>query len=152
MSRRCRNLSILTLTIALLMGRVTPSTAAEKAPPLAGTVSMVVNSLALTVGAEWGQGVLTLADGTQHRFTIKGIELGSVGAEKAFLHGHVYHLTKVEDFPGLYGAAEIGFTVIGGQGGMAMRNQQGVTIYLESVEQGSKMTLGISGAEIKLQP
>ena len=147
-----RGFSILTLTIVWLLGSITPANAAEQTPALAGTVSMVVHSLALAASAEWGKGILTLTDGTQHRFTVKGLELGSVGVEQAFLHGHVYHLTRVADFAGLYGAVDLGFIVLGGQGGMAMRNQHGVTIYLESVEQGAKLTIGVAGVEIRLQP
>jgi hypothetical protein len=152
MHRRYRSVLILMLAIGWLMQPATLSLAVTQAPALSGTVSMVVTSIALVVGAEWGKGMLTLADGTQHRFTVKGIELGSVGVEKAFLHGHVYHLTTVGDFAGLYAAADLGFTIAGGEGGMAMRNKSGVTIYLASVEQGVKTTIGGAGVEIKLQP
>jgi hypothetical protein len=152
MHRRYRSLVILLLAIAWLMHPAMLSLAVEQAPPLRGTVSMVVTSLALGVGAEWGKGILSLADGTQHRFTVKGIELGSAGVDKAMLHGHVYHLTTVADFAGLYAATELGFTVGGGEGGMAMRNERGVTIYLAAVEEGVKTTIGGAGVEIKLQP
>lgn len=143
---------ILMLVMAWLMHPAPLSLAVEQAPPLRGTVSMVVTSLALVVGAEWGKGVLSLADGTQHRFTVKGIEFGGAGVDKALLHGHVYHLTTVADFAGLYAAAELGFTIAGGEGGVAMRNERGVTIYLVSVEEGVKTTIGGAGVEIKLRP
>jgi hypothetical protein len=35
---------------------------------------------------------------------------------------------------------------------MAMRNERGVTIYLVSVEEGVKTTIGGAGVEIKLHP
>jgi hypothetical protein len=152
MHHRYRSFVSLMLAIAWLMHPATLSLAVAQAPPLRGTVSMVVTSLALVVGAEWGKGVLTLADGTQHRFMVKGIELGGMGVEKAMLHGHVYHLTTMADFAGLYAAGELGFTIAGGAGGMAMRNERGVTIYLISVEEGIKTTIGGAGVEIKLQP
>src|SRR5215470_8513341 len=151
MHYRYRSFVILMLAIAWLMHPATLSLAVAQAP-LQGTVSMVVTSLALVVGAEWGKGVLSLADGTQHRFLVKGIELGGVGVEKAMLHGHVYHLTTMADFAGLYAAGELGFTLAGGEGGMAMRNERGVTIYLVSVEEGIKTTIGGAGVEIQLQP
>ena len=147
-----RRLMILMLALAWLMSPATLAIAVAQAPALAGTVSMVVNSLALGTGVEWGQGILTVSDGTQYRFTVKGLEAGGVGAAQAFLHGHVYHLTKVADFAGLYGAVDIGFTVLGGQGGMAMRNQHGVLIYLEAVERGGQLTLSLAGVAITLQP
>jgi len=152
MHRRYRSFVSLILALIWLMQPATLSLAVAEVPPLTGTVSLVVTSLALAVGAEWGKGILSLADGTQYRFTVKGIELGGVGVEKAFLHGHVYHLTAVADFAGLYAAAELGFTLGGGEGGMAMRNERGVTIYLASVEEGVKTTIGGAGVEIKLQP
>ena len=152
MHHRYRSFLILMFVIAWLMHPVTLSLAVEQAPTLRGTVSMVVTSLALVVGAEWGKGILTLADGTQHRFMVKGIELGGMGVEKALLHGHVYHLTTLADFAGLYAAADLGFTLAGGEGGMAMRNEHGVTLYLVSVEEGVKTTIGGAGVEIKLQP
>ena len=147
-----RRLMILLLAFVGLMSPATLASAVDQTPTLAGTVSMVVNSVALGPGVEWGQGILSLSDGTQYRFTVKGLEAGGVGAAQAFLHGHVYHVTKVADFAGLYGAVDIGFTVLGGQGGMAMRNQHGVLIYLESVESGVQLTLSVAGIEILLQP
>src|SRR5262249_421218 len=152
MHRCYRSFVILMLAIAWLMHPATLSPAVAQAPPLRGTESMVVASLALAVGAEWGKGILTLADGTQHRFTIKGIELGSVGVEKAFLHGHVYHLATVADFAGRYAAAELGFTIGSGEGGMALRKEHGVTIYLVSVEEGVKTAVGRAADEIQRQP
>jgi hypothetical protein len=152
MHHRYRSFVSLMLAIAWLMHPAMLSLAVAQAPSLRGTVSMVVTSLALVVGVEWGKGVLTLADGTPHRFMVKGIELGGAGVEKAMLHGHVYHLTTMADFAGLYAAAELGFTLAGGEGGMAMRNERGVTIYLVSVEEGIKTTIGGAGVEIKLQP
>ena len=152
MHHRYRGFLILTLAMAWLLHPATLSLAVAQAPALSGTVSMVVTSLALVVGAEWGKGFLTLADGTQHRFIVKGIELGGMGVEKALLHGHVYHLTTLADFAGLYAAADLGFTIAGGEGGMAMRNEHGVTLYLASIEEGVKTTVGGAGVEIKLQP
>ena len=140
------------LAMAWLLPPAPLSLAVAQAPPLSGTVSMAVISLALVAGAEWGKGLLTLADGTQHRFTVKGLELGGMGVEKALLHGHVYHLTTLADFAGLYAAAELDFTIAGGEGGMAMRNAHGVTISLASVEEGVQTTIGGAGVEITLQP
>src|SRR5262245_1161633 len=100
MHHRYRSWVILMLIMAWLMHPAPLSLAVEQAPPLRGTVSMVVTSLALVVGAEWGKGILSLADGPQHRFTVKGIEFGGAGVDKAMFHGHVYHLTTVADFSG----------------------------------------------------
>lgn len=139
------------ILILMLLSR-TPSALAQDPPPsFAGTVSIATASMGLTVGTEWGKGILTLIDSKQYRFTIKGIELGTVGAATALLHGRVYNLTKVEDFAGLYGTVEVGLTIIGGSGGIAMRNANGVVMYLESIEQGVEITVGAAAVEIRLQ-
>ncbi len=82
-----QRLMILLLTLAWLTSPATLASAVDQTPTLAGTVSMVVNSVALGPGVEWGQGILSLSDGTQYRFTVKGLEAGGVGAAQAFLHG-----------------------------------------------------------------
>ncbi len=132
---------------------VTAVSAAEpkKAGPSDATVSMVVTSLALGVGMEWGDGIVTLADGTQHRFTVKGLLVGTAGVAKAFMHGRVYHLRKLDDFAGRYLGIEAEITVMGGHGGVAMRNQHGVVMYLSSVEQGVEVTLGVEAVDIQLK-
>ena len=61
MHHRYRSWAILMPVMAWLMHPAPLSLAVEQAPPLRGTVSMVVTSLALVVGAEWGKGVLSLA-------------------------------------------------------------------------------------------
>ena len=73
MHHRDRSVVSLMLAIAWLMHPATLSLAVAQAPPLRGTVSMVVTSLALVVGAEWGKGVLTLADGTPGGIAIREI-------------------------------------------------------------------------------
>ena len=63
MHHRYRRLMILMLALAWLIRPARLVLAVEQAPALAGTVSMVVNSLALGAGVEWGQGILTLPGG-----------------------------------------------------------------------------------------
>jgi len=75
-----RRLMILLLAFVWLISPATLASAVDQTPTLAGTVSMVVNSVALGPGVEWGQGILSLSDGTQYRFTVKGLEAGGVGA------------------------------------------------------------------------
>jgi hypothetical protein len=138
--------------LVTLLVMVTVSLAKPKqVGPLAATASMTVTSLALGGGMEWGEGILTLADGTQHRFMVKGLLVGTVGVGKAFVHGRIYHLSTLADFAGRYLAVEAEMTVMEGAGGTAMRNQHGVVMYLSSVEQGVEVTLGAEVVEIKLR-
>lgn len=129
----------------------TPAMAARPVSSLAGVVSMVTTSVGLEVGVEWGAGILTLVNGQQYRFAVKGLMVGSAGAGKTLAHGTVYDLHSIDDFAGLYGAVEAGFTVMEGMGGVAMRNQHGVMLYLSTVERGVQLTLAAEGVEIKLQ-
>jgi hypothetical protein len=46
-------------------------------------------------------------------------------------------------------AAEAGFTLAGGMGGMVLRNQDGVVMHIRSVSRGARLQLGTSGLVIK---
>jgi hypothetical protein len=146
-----RRRTTLVLTVVCFLGMITPVTAAQPEHDLSGVVSMVTTSIGLDVGVEWGSGILTLVNGQQYRFAVKGLMVGSAGAGKTLAHGTVYHLHTIDDFAGTYGAVEAGFTVMEGVGGVAMRNQHGVVLFLSTVERGVQLTLAAEGVEIKLQ-
>jgi hypothetical protein len=57
----------------------------------------------------------------------------------------------VAKFGGTYVAAEAGFTLAGGMGGMVLRNQDGVVMHIRSVSRGARLQLGTSGLVIKLK-
>jgi hypothetical protein len=65
--------------------------------------------------------------------------------------GDVYNLTDVSKFAGTYLAAEAGFTLAGGAGGMTMRNSEGVIINLRSTSRGASLTLGTAGLKIAMK-
>jgi hypothetical protein len=48
-------------------------------------------------------------------------------------------------------AGEAGFALVGGMGGVSMRNDQGVVLILRSVSKGAKLQLGPSGLKITLK-
>jgi len=73
------------------------------------------------------------------------------GLSKASATGEVYNLTDISMFDGTYAAAEAGFALAGGMGGMVLRNQNGVVIHIHSVSQGAKLQLGTSGLNLKLK-
>jgi hypothetical protein len=146
-----RRRTTLVLTVVCFLGMIAPVTAAQPEHDLSGVVSMVTTSVGLDIGVEWGSGILTLVNGQQYRFAVKGLMIGSAGAGKTLAHGTVYHLHAIDDFAGTYGAVEAGFTVMEGMGGVAMRNQHGVVLVLSTVERGVQLTLAAEGVEIKLQ-
>ncbi len=143
--RRVSRLALFFLVMALANHAV----AAEKAKP-SGKVSIESTSIAAGIGVSWGDGKLNFK-GKDHPFSIEGLSLVDWGISKANAVGEVYDLTDVAKFAGTYVAAEAGFALAGGVGGMVLRNQNGVIIHLRSVSQGTKLQLGTSGLTIKMK-
>lgn len=123
--------------------------AAEKVP--SGTVDISSTTFALGIGGSWGDGILTMKDGSKHPFSVKGFDFGAVGLAKLTATGQVYNLARLEDFEGNYAAVSAEATLGGGVGGTTMQNQHGVVINLSSTQQGMHLTLGAKGIEVKLE-
>jgi len=98
----------------------------------------------------WGDGKLSFK-GKDYPFSIDGLTVVDFGISKASATGDVYNLTDVAKFPGTYVAAEAGFTLAGGVGGMVLRNQDGVVMHVRSTSRGARLQLGTSGLNIKLK-
>lgn len=143
-SRPCMSILLGVVVLGLV------ATAVAKGPPPSGTLSIATTSIAVGVGVNWGNGILT-THGQRYTFAVQGLEVGGVGVSKVQATGHVYHLGKVEDFAGTYVAAGADVAVGGGAGVLTMRNQHGVVINLQSVQQGIKLTAGVEGITITLK-
>ncbi len=126
------------------------ATAAAKVPPPSGTLSISTTSIAAGIGVNWGSGVL-ITHGKRYRFDLQGLEVGSVGVSRVQAKGQVYHLSKVADFAGTYAALGADAAVGYGAGLLTMRNQHGVVINLQAVQQGIKLTAGGQGITIELK-
>jgi len=133
----------------LVMTLASNAVPAEKAKP-SGKVSIESKSVAIGIGVSWGDGKLSFK-GKEHPFSIDGLTLVDFGISKASAVGDVYNLTDVAKFPGTYVAAEAGFALAGGMGGVVLRNQDGVVMHLRSTSKGAKLQLGPSGMTIKLK-
>jgi hypothetical protein len=144
LSRLCMSI----LLWVLVLGSVTPATA--KAPPPSGTLTISTTSIAVGIGVNWGIGILT-THGKRYPFALQGLEIGGVGVSKVQATGQVYHLRQVTDFAGTYIAVMADAAVVQGAGLLTMRNQHGVVINLQSVQQGVKLTAGGEGITIKLK-
>ena len=72
---------------------VTSIVAARDVP--SGTISLSATSMAAGVGAQWGDGTLTLNNGKTYRFTVQGLEVGGVGFADLHAQGTVYNLRRV---------------------------------------------------------
>lgn len=116
-----------------------------------GKVEIKSTSISVGIGVEWGGGTLTLNDGTQYPFKMKGLKVIQVGVKKVSAAGTVYDLKDLADFGGHYAAAEAGITVGGGVSGITMKNQKGVIINLGSTSTGIDLALGPQGIDIELQ-
>ena len=140
----------LTLLLVLVSAVGWVAVVTAQGPPVSGTISITTTSIALGIGAKWGDGILT-TQGKHYQFAVEGLELGAVGVSKVQATGKVYHLGKVADFAGTYVAAEGGAAVGAGAGVLTMRNQHGVVIDLQSVQQGVKLTAGVGGITMTLK-
>jgi len=113
------------------------------------TVSFSSGSVAAGIGFSWGSGTLRYR-GKSYPIKVDGLSVGSVGITRATATGNVYHLKKLEDFPGTYTAAAAGAAAGGGGSVAAMQNQNGVVIRARSTSQGVKLQLGVDGVKISM--
>jgi hypothetical protein len=144
LSRACLS----ALLVVVCLGLVT--TADAKGPPRSGTLSISTTSVAVGIGVNWGNGTLN-THGKRYTFAVQGLEVGSVGVSRVRAVGQVYYLRHVTDFEGTYVAAVADAAMGGGAGVLTMRNQHGVVINLQSVQQGIKLTAGGEGITITLK-
>ena len=133
----------------LVMTVATGAVAAEKAATPSGKVTIQSTAIAAGVGVTWGDGKLSFK-GKDYPFSIDGLTLVDWGISRVNATGDVYNLDDVAKFGGTYVAAEAGLTLVGGVGGMVLRNQNGVVLHVRSTSQGARLQLGTSGLTIKL--
>jgi hypothetical protein len=115
-----------------------------------GRVTVESKSIAIGVGVSWGDGKLTFK-GKDYPFSVDGLSVVDFGISRASAVGDVYNLTDVSKFAGTYAAAEAGFTLAGGAGGITMRNSEGVIMNLRSTSRGASLTLGPAGLVIRMK-
>jgi hypothetical protein len=134
----------------LAMTMLATTVLSGESPKPSGKVEIESKSIAAGIGVTWGDGKLTFK-GKEYPFSIDGLTVVDFGISKASATGDVYDLTDVAKFPGTYVAAEAGFTLAGGVGGMVLRNQDGVVMHIRSTSRGARLQLGTSGLNIKLK-
>jgi hypothetical protein len=132
------------LIFATAIGVAAPSHATT------GTVRVTVAKAGFIVGAGGGKGVLTF----RHRsypFTVQGLSLGlTAGASVNRLVGLAEHIQSLSDFAGTYGVIGAGVALVGGVGGVQLRNAKGVTITLDGLKTGIEASANISKVVITL--
>ncbi len=115
-----------------------------------GTVKGHVDSVGWLVGARWGDGVLTLNDGTERKFSFFGMKMLETGLSANDFEGDVFNLKSVEDFPGTFygGSAKLSLLVSKGEG--VFNNKRCVVVSVRTSGGGLQMSApGAAGVEVK---
>jgi hypothetical protein len=129
---------------AASIGLATPSHA------ITGTVRVTVAKAGFILGAGGGRGTLTF----RHRnypFTVQGFSLGlTAGASINKLVGRANYINELSDFSGTYSVVGAGGALVGGVGGVQLRNAKGVTIILQGPKGGLEVSANITKVVITL--
>jgi hypothetical protein len=137
-------------TVVFLLALLSATGFSGESQKPSAKVTIESKSIAAGIGVTWGEGKLSFK-GKDYLFSVDGLTVVDIGISKASAVGDVYNLTDAAKFSGTYVAAEAGFTLAGGMGGMVLRNQEGVVMHIRSVSKGAKLQLGTSGLNIKLK-
>lgn len=120
------------------------------APKVSGTVTLESTSVAIGVGVTWGHGVLTMDDGTVHKFKVNGLSVVDLGISKISATGEIFNLVEAKDLDGTFIGGEAGITVVGGGSASAMKNGNDVIMQLTSSQKGLRLTVAPGGMKIEL--
>ena len=116
-----------------------------------GHVRVIFAKAAVIAGAGAGRGVLTF-DGRDHPFRVYGLSVGvTVGASASRLEGRAAYLNQLSDFEGTYTAVGTGGALVGGGGGVQLKNEKGVIITLHGPKAGLEFAANLSGIRIELR-
>jgi hypothetical protein len=141
---RFRNKLVAAAALTAWLVGVTPSYA------ISGTVRVTVAKAGLFVGAGAGRGTLTF----RHRnypFIVQGLSVGiTAGASVNKLVGRADYINELSDFAGTYSVVGAGAAVVGGVGGVRLRNAKGVAILLQGPKAGLEMSANITKVVITL--
>ena len=141
---------LVSLSLLLLSVGFSDSAVYAQGPKPSGKISIESTSIALAVGVNWGEGLLTF-NGKSNLFAVNGLTLVDVGIATASAVGEVYNLKEVSQFEGTYLPSEAGFDLVGGMGGISMRNNNGVLLHLRGGSEEALLQLGRRGMTIRLR-
>jgi hypothetical protein len=136
-------LFLLCVGLGLLLCHPAPASAAVPH----GTIELSGGKIAAGLGYSWGSGTL-LFKGKRYPLSVSGIGLGSVGVNEYTGSGTVTGLNRPQDIYGIFTSVGTGLTLGGGAGIREMRNDNGVTIQLDSTTEGLSVSLAASGMKI----
>jgi hypothetical protein len=136
---------LLCVGLGLLLSQAAPASAATPD----GTVELSGGKVAAGIGYSWGSGTL-IFKGKRYPLNISGIGLGSVGIHEYTASGHVTGLNTAKDINGIFTAVGTGLTLGGGASVAEMRNDNGVTIQLDSTNEGLSVSVAATGVQISI--
>lgn len=137
---------------ALITRSVGAQTGGPEPARAVGHVTLSQTQVSLLGSVSWGSGSLTF-EGRSHRFRIRGLGVGGIGVSELRASGDVYGLSRVADFPGLYGVARAG-AVAGSsavRGGLWLENPAGVVMHLRPQRSGYALQIGADGLLIEME-
>ena len=134
--------------IALASCLAAPIAIAQPAPD--ATIRFHGGSVAFIAGVHWGGGDLYY-HGKRIPLRVRGLQLGSIGGSSFEAVGQVYHLNRLSDIEGTYGAGVASATAGMGAGVVDMTNGNGVEIKADSRHEGLQLTLAASGVDIRIK-
>jgi len=83
---------------------------------------------------------------------ISGVSMGvAAGASVSRLEGWASGIVQVSDFAGTYSSVGGGGALVGGFGGIQLRNEKGVTIALQGPRAGMEFAANLSVVRISLK-
>ncbi|WP_163338505.1 EipA family protein [Desulfopila sp. IMCC35008] len=121
------------------------------APQVSGTVKMKTKAVAVGIGVSWGEGTLSMYDGSEHEFSVRGLTLIDVGVSSVEATGEVYNLVEAKDLEGVFVAGEAGASLIGGGSVLALKNGNDVVMKLKTTQKGVRLSLAGQGLKVKLK-
>ncbi len=137
-----------TLAVAILIFHAPAN--AEEEPD--ATITFESTNVGLGVGVQWGNGVLTLKDGTELPFKVSGGKVVTAGFTKVTGKGKVFGLKTVEDFNGRYGNLGAGGAFVKGKSISVLENETTkVKIHLSADQEGVEIDLSAGGLGFKLE-
>lgn len=134
-----------------------PALATEKAPQPeptgkpTGNVTMEYGQGGLLLSASGGKGAI-IFEGRKYVFKVGGLGVGGIGVSTVKAVGEVYNLKRIEDFPGAYFQARMGYAVGDGKGHQWLENTHGVVLKLTGQTKGLHLNLGGDGLMIEMGP
>jgi hypothetical protein len=143
---RSRAISLLALALLVFAIPATPSFAQAS-----GHVRVKIVKAGLLVGGGTGSGVLTYR-GRNYPFRVSGLSFGiTAGATVGRFEGWASGIRDVGDFAGSYSSVGGGGALVGGLGGIHLRNDKGVVILLQGPKAGVEFAANLSEITVSLK-